>query len=44
MDDSAQAIPGVYDVWLGGVGPGQQGVFVGGAEVQTPLHALFTVV
>lgn len=39
-----QAIPGVYDVWLGGVGPGKQGVFVDDAEVQAPLHASFTVV
>ena len=50
-DGTVRAIPGTYDVWVGGVGPGKQGVFVealdgvggGGSAAQRPLHATLSV-
>ena len=43
-DGSFHAIPGVYDVWVGGTGPGAQGVHVDAGAVAPPLHTTLTVV
>jgi hypothetical protein len=42
-DGSYTTIPGTYDVWIGGTGPGAQGKFVAAGSSAAPLHGVLTV-
>ena len=37
------SIVGVYDVWLGGTGPGRRGAYVDETAAAQPLHAQITI-